>query len=804
MTTAVIIISLLASVMSVTAQTGMCRMCESGSPANTELIIPFLAIGTNTNPTCLQVADYGFDQIPESDEVCNVIKSHKDFCGCPEGSSAPLNNCSLCPDGSQPTNLSSETPFEDTCSELDTYLRYLPADLCATERAASMRRADVFCGCPGATADCYMCSDGTNDLANPDRLVPFFAFLGNSFSATCRELADFYTLYDIDDPDFTTCEFVQMESRYCGCQAETETSPVNSCNLCPNGAASVQSSKFIHELGMTCSQLETYLSFVPADQCSMPWVVDLQRFDYFCGCTAATAECPICPDGSTDVANPDLIIPYFIVADNENPTCQQLATLSVITRPGELAAGNCTMLTSQAAFCGCPNTAKPSTGCDFCPGGTAPPNPDLVTPFGDTCEELSDYLSYLSPDQCNSNRVGFIQRQDFLCGCAAATTACALCSADGSNDISFRERHVPLLSLPLNANPTCQEVVEFMAVNDGALSTGGCNALQSYQGYCGCPAVLARNECSFCPNGGTPATPDMIVSDIFTCQDLQDFVSFLTADTCQADNPDFVQIQAFAYVCGCPNVQPACTLCPNGAPPLQADKLLADGETRCNEFASLVETLTPDQCSRQASTLEAARSQCGCRSGGSSSSGLCGVEQNLHLCTTELLDTVSEQCECYAFCDSTFVKCEDQGGGLLTTSECPGTPITGCNRASASMSGGGTSTGSGSSSSSSSSSGGGGGGNDNTLTIALAVAIPAGIALLVTIYYFFTRKSQSSNDKLAANLEAEQESDALPYGEGSLSMSDVPIPPPSSPAPPASSFSSIESPISMDPDNKVV
>lgn len=750
------------------------------------------------------MANFGLENVSENDEVCNVIKAHRDFCGCSDGSSAPLNNCFLCPDGTQPTNLSAETPFGDTCSELDTYLRYLPSNLCATERADSMKRADVFCGCAGATADCYMCDDSTNNLASPDRLVPFFEFLGNSFSTTCRELADFYTLYDTEDPEFSTCEFVKMESRYCGCQSEPDTVPVGACKLCSDGATAVQGTKFIDELGMTCTQLENYLTYVPADQCGMPWISDLLRFDFYCGCTVATAECPICPDGSTDVSRPDAVIPYLIIPKNENPTCQQIATLGVIAKPGELVLNDCTIFSEQAAFCGCPDTTKPVAGCEFCPGGTTPPNSDVKTPFGDTCGELSEYLSYMSGEQCSSSRVGFIQRQDFLCGCSAATTECALCATHGSNELSFPERHIPLLSLPLNANPTCKEVVEFLAINDGDLSDSGCMALQSYQGYCGCSAVVAGNQCSFCPKGGTPATPEKVVSELFTCQDLQDFVSFLTTDNCQADNPDFAQLQAFAYTCGCPNTQPACTLCSNGAGPSQPDKLLADGVTNCAEFESLVETLTPDQCTQQSSTLEAARSQCGCPGSTASGSGStqCGVQQNAQMCTLELLDSVSEQCDCYAFCDSTFVKCESQSGGLLTAAECSGTPITGCNRVSAAV--GESPLGSGTSSSINANSGGGGGVNKDSLTIGLAVGIPLLLAVFVTIYYCFTRKGRDSADKMAANLEAEQEVDAPHYnGEGSLSMSDVLVS--SSPAPPASSFSSLDSPISMmDDDNKVV
>jgi hypothetical protein len=745
------------------------------------------------------VADFSLEEVNEADDVCDVIKAHKDFCGCPEASTSPLNNCYLCPDGSQPANLNAETPFEDTCSELDTYLRYLPADLCATQRAEAIQRTDVYCGCPGTTADCYMCSDETNNLANPDRLVPFFEFLGNSFSATCRDLARFYTVYDTDE-EISTCEFIKLESRYCGCKSETDTSPVGACKLCPDAAAPAYGSKVVDELEMTCDELETYLSYVAADQCSLPWITDLQRFDYFCGCDAATAVCPICPDKSMDVANPDAVIPYLIIPDNENPTCQQLATLGVIAKQGELVLDDCTVFSSHASFCGCPNTTKPTSGCEFCPGGTTPSNPDLVTPFGDTCTELTEYLSFLSPDLCASDRVGFIQRQDFLCGCPSAVTECPFCSEDGSNQISEPERHIPLLSLPLNSNPTCKEVVEFMAINDGDLSVAGCSALQSYQGYCGCPSVAVGNQCSFCPNGGVPANPDKIVSELFTCQDIQNFVSFLTSENCQSDNADFTQIQAFAYTCGCTNAQPGCTLCPGGETPLHADKLLADGETRCDEFADLVTTLTPDQCTQQASTLDAARNQCGCR--GSETGGVCEVQDNANLCTTELLDSVSEQCTCYAFCDSTFVKCQSIEGGLLTESQCSGTAITGCSRAGA-VSGGGSSSGNGSSAITAD----GNNVRDNTtIIIALSVAIPAVMAMLVTIYYFYTRKSSASNDKMAANLEAEQEIDA-PYsmGEGSMSMSDVSLPCPLSPSPVPSPFTNMNSsPIATDPDNKVV
>lgn len=801
------ILRLFLIVLGTSAQGDFCDMCGAGQqPSNVDLIVPFLAIGENDNPSCQQVYEFGSQSVTPSDDVCSLIKSHKDFCGCPGASTSPLNNCSLCPLGATPMKLNAVTPFEDTCSELDTYLKYLPSDLCLTERVGSIMRADAFCGCPGVKAECYMCDDDSNNLSNPDRLVPFYEFMGNSFSSNCQELADFYTLYDTNDPEMSTCDFVKMEAGYCGCQSSTNTSPINACTVCSDGAAPANGDVMIDDLKMTCSQLATYMSYVPADQCEMPWIEDFQRFDYLCGCAAATAPCPICKDGTINVSNPDAIVPYLILPNNnENPTCRQLATLGVIAEPGELVLDDCSIFEAQADFCGCPESTKPDSSCIFCSDGATPPNPSLITPFGDTCEQLSEYLSYLPSDQCDSERIGFIKRQDFLCGCPSATTSCALCADHGSNAVEFADRHIPLLSLPLNTNPTCQEVVEFMSVNDGDLSDAGCSALQGYAGYCGCPETSVNNQCSFCPNGGSPSKPDKTVSDLFTCQGLDDFVSFLNKDGCSEDSNDFRQIQAFAYVCGCPDVQPNCSLCAEGVDPSKTDKLTGDSDgTTCGEFAEFVASLTSDQCIDQSSEIISTASVCGCgRSNPSppvaNEVEKCPVQQNADLCTDLLLDSVSVNCDCYAFCDSKFVKCQSSGGGLLQSNECRGTPITGCNRAGVSDYNG-----------PSPSTDQAGKGPEkkyksepNTAVIVSAIVIPVILALLVGAYYYFTRNSTQNDLKMdegiveGENTISPPQIDAM---EGSMSMADVPFPS----APPPGSFSKDESLVDKNPDSKIV
>lgn len=811
--------SVLAAVSFLGTVAGKCDMCGgTGTPANVDLVVPFLAVRDNANPTCQDVYTFALESVPESDDICTLVQKQKDFCGCPGAAARPIGNCSLCNEGATPANLNAVTPYDDTCNQLDTYLKYMPADQCLTERVQNMMKVDAYCGCPGVEPECTMCSDGTNQLQQPDRKIPYYEFGRTKFTNTCQEMADFYTLYDTGDEGLTTCYIMQMENKYCGCLSNQSNAPANACGFCPDGSKSPKPTKYIDELKMTCGELETYLTYIEADQCSMPWITDLKRFDFFCGCTTAKAFCAMCPDGSIDITNPDAIVPYLVVADNENPTCQELATLGAITEVGELLVDDCSIFTNQANFCGCPNTSKPATGCDFCPGGAAPAKPDLVTPFSDTCSELQDYLSFMTPDECSTERVGFIQRQDFLCGCPSATTECAFCSNHGSNDITYPDRHIPLLSIPLNTNPTCQEIVHFLAINDGDMSDAGCSAIQDYQGYCGCPSTPTVNECSFCPKGGVPANPTKIVSGTFTCQELYDFVSFLPANECGTSSTDFAQVQAYAYVCGCPNVEPHCTLCRDGLNVPDPTRLTQDSDgTTCGEFAEEVASLTLAQCSTEAAEIQAAALACGCgvaienppNSPPTKEEGKCGVQFNAEMCTDELLDSVTEDCECYAFCDSRFVRCQSSEGGFLEGSECNGIPITGCNRAGVVRQNekqtpnwdddgvtvppkNGLS-------------------QSDLLAVVLGVTVPVVLALLVVVYYFCTRKSKL-DEKFDAN-DDEYAAGDLPIPvqsmEGSISMSDVLSTPPMSPPPPAESFSIAEDDDddfhdASSPDSKIV
>jgi hypothetical protein len=298
--------------------------------------------------------------------------------------------------------------------------------------------------------------------------------------------------------------------------------------------------------------------------------------------------------------------------------------------------------------------------------------------------------------------------------------------------------------LPLNSNPTCGEVVEFMSVNDGDLSQAGCSALQEYQGYCGCPAIPVKNECSFCPNGGTPFNPDKVISDVFTCQGLYDFVSFLRMDECGENASDFKQIQAFAYVCGCPDVQPSCTLCPAGIDPPSATKLADSNEgTACGEYAEFVASLTENECTSQQNEIRETASVCGC---------------GWVVTTPEIDDGVPSSTP-----PPPTVQDDDFTEILVEQTKSKKT--------------------------------------SKNLVIIIAVIVPVVLALLTVVYYFYSRKSTHRDSKFVANPDGtENEGHRVPVEgmEGSLSMSDI------QPPPESFSLDENETPVNVNPEHKIV
>jgi hypothetical protein len=69
-----------------------CSMCSDANAtlANPDVIVPFLGIGDEDNPTCSEVAEVA--PSAATDQICALIQAHANFCGCPESTGA-VNAC---------------------------------------------------------------------------------------------------------------------------------------------------------------------------------------------------------------------------------------------------------------------------------------------------------------------------------------------------------------------------------------------------------------------------------------------------------------------------------------------------------------------------------------------------------------------------------------------------------------------------------------------------------------------------------------------------------------------------------------
>jgi hypothetical protein len=256
-----------------------------------------------------------------------------------------------------------------------------------------------------------------------------------------------------------------------------------------------------------------------------------------------------------------------------------------------------------------------------------------------------------------------------------AATPCMMCP-DGSVDLAHPDRIVPFFNLGgNNSNPTCQQVAAAAQITEDA----NCTLVQAQAGYCGCAGVQPQGKCSFCPDGSKPANFDMVSPSNDKCGDLFTYIEYLGEQDCKS--PRFRSMQGLAYLCGCPGVEPQCSVCPDGSPPpLLNATAMPTGET-CKDMLEVIEAYTADVCIDSDTTVLVTAARCGCPG---SEFPVCSAQQNSHLCTHALLDTVpNEHCECYSFCDGKFSTCFDFPGGLLSAQECPGVAVSGCNRASA-------------------------------------------------------------------------------------------------------------------------
>jgi hypothetical protein len=265
------------------------------------------------------------------------------------------------------------------------------------------------------------------------------------------------------------------------------------------------------------------------------------------------------------------------------------------------------------------------------------------------------------------------------------TTRCSLCP----NGESFTgpDKSIPYFVLPGDETPTCSDLAFAASLIDE--DDVMCEKYQSNAGYCGCPGVEPLNVCSFCSDGGYPSMANLILPSQDVCRDLYAYISYFNEVQCESIQ--FSAIVANSHHCGCADSDDIttgrqanpCTFCPDGTFPPEPNLALDLAGSTCGEYAAFINGLDRGECELQSSrgTFALFAFQCGCPG---SSPPACSIRENPDLCTTTLLGSVEEDtvCECYAFCDGEFVRCDPYPGSYLGP-DCDGVAVTGCNLAGA-------------------------------------------------------------------------------------------------------------------------
>jgi len=269
---------------------------------------------------------------------------------------------------------------------------------------------------------------------------------------------------------------------------------------------------------------------------------------------------------------------------------------------------------------------------------------------------------------------------------------CSLCP--GGGEFKYADAIIPFYALPGANTPTCSDVA-FVASLVPFDSRRCTEEFQTNAGYCGCPNIKQPNSCSFCPNGDAPERPELELQMGEICKNLHRYVSFFDDEQCESFQ--YNEIARNAYECGCDvslseirqeevstrQAPEICNLCHDGSFPPDADFFLELAGLTCGDYAAFINSLDPKECEVQSSrgTFDLFAFQCQCPN---TAPPVCPKQENPKLCTLSLLNSVDqdEKCECYSFCDGEFVGCDRYPGSFLGT-KCPGTSVSGCNRASA-------------------------------------------------------------------------------------------------------------------------
>ena len=453
------------------AQTNRCTLCYDGSEPDMSLSSESLGW------SCTDLQLFADILTPNEDDCVELQIAGFQDCNCP---TYPPGFCTLCPGGfSDIPDRSVSVPSTTnlTCGDILFVEESLLANGC--QDLAPYRER---CGCP-IEAECTFCADGS-DPRNRDRVIPYLSVAGQD-PVTCGENAAKAFSAPADRcNDYTVAPVAVNPQGYCGCPG---TFPSNLCSLCPNGQV-VNSDIVVPQTGgLTCSEMETYLSYI-TDEDACRTIAETSHV-----CCRQLDECPVCPGGSRVEYNKDrLYEPYGLTCENIGLSQQYGFPMT------------CEDVQTRFPFyCGCPDT-NPS--CTLCQLGELPPEMEKEIPLlSTTCEEVNDFLSLRLTRECAGEAASLSFAASAYCGCTGFTPPdqCSFCG-DGQiiRDLSF---------VPEGAQgATCGELQDFSRY---VRTVNLCIAVQNFAPACcsvppGTPTMAPTTSSPIAPTDTpSPATP---------------------------------------------------------------------------------------------------------------------------------------------------------------------------------------------------------------------------------------------------------------------------------------------------------